>query len=141
MAASQAEEAEAYEDAVFVYQEFTKERNRLILAGGSPTPTPTMEKYASGDYLDTVAEFISSGYFAGRRASGPLEILRLEKLSVDADRVTFLACEDGRRIEVVDAEGTVVARGQLGALEIVAERSASGWMLVNGADVEVSRCG
>lgn len=141
LAAAQAEEAKAYEEAIFVYQEFTKERNRLVLAGGSTTPTAEMEKYASGDYLDTVTEFLSSGHSAGRRANGSMEISKLERRSVQADQVSFLACEDARRVEVVDAYGNIVARGQLGAIEVTAQRFSDGWKLVDGANVEVSQCG
>ena len=66
--AAQAEEAEAYEEAMHAYREFTKERNRIGMGGGSPTPTAVMSRFATGSYLNDVASFLATAQAAGRRA-------------------------------------------------------------------------
>ena len=139
-AAAQAEEAEAYEEAMHAYREFTKERNRLAMAGGTPTPTPEMSRLATGPYLEAITGFLASGHEAGRRASGPLAVTNVEPLSYAGDHVRLLVCEDGRGVDVFGPDGSVVSEGFLGALELRVERLPEGWKVADGMDTEVARC-
>lgn len=139
-AAAQAEEAEAFAEAEAVYRDFMRERNRLAMSGGTATPTPEMMRLAAGPYLDAVAGFLASGHGAGRQASAPIEIIRLEPISVTNDRVTILVCEDGRNVEIYDSEGVIVSRGHLGAIKIQVHRFSDGWRLVDGANTEETKC-
>ncbi|WP_139283152.1 hypothetical protein [Raineyella antarctica] len=139
-AAAQAEEAAAYAEAEHVYREFTKERNRLAMAGGSATPTAEMARLATGNYLDTVADFLATGHEAGRRATAPLEIINVEPRTYVDGRVTMLSCEDGSRIQIIDSSGSVVGTGAQGSVEIAVEHFPEGWKLVDGSDSEESVC-
>ncbi len=140
-ALAQAEEAEAneaYDAAMLAYREFMAERNRLMMEGGTPSPTPEMERLASGEYLDSMGTFLASAHEAGRRTSGPIEVTLLEPLSYHGDQVKLTACEDARGVYVVD--GPMSVPGRLGAVTLLVERSEQGWKIAQGADADPSRC-
>ena len=139
-AAAQAEQAEAYAEAEHAYREFTKERNRLAMSGGTPTPTPEMERLATGNYLDTVGEFLAAQYEAGQTTSAPLEVDSVDRVTYDTNQVTLRVCEDGRHILVLDVDGNEVNRGGRGAIEIEVVNGPQGWQLSNGRDVEDPAC-
>ena len=139
-AAAQAEEAEAYAEAEHAYREFTKERNRLAMSGGSPTPTPEMERLATGHYLDTVQEFLAAQYESGQITSAPLEIASVKGTSYAPPSVTLRVCEDGRRVAVQGPDGEVVNHGERGAIEVTVVAAAGGWQLSDGRDVEDPEC-
>ena len=139
-AAAQAEEAEAYEEAMHAYREFTKEWSRLSMEGGTPTPSPEMSRLATGQYLDTISLFLASGSETGRRTSAPLQVTAIRPTGFSDGKVAMLVCEDGRHIQVLGPDGSVVGSGSLGASEVTVSRQSDGWKLTERFDTEVSRC-
>lgn len=140
LAAAQAEEAKAYEEAIFVYQEFTKERNRLAMAGGSPTPTLTMEKYATGTYLSDISGFLAAGYSRGVSTTGPMEIARVDGVAYSGKSLQLKSCEDGRSLEVIDRQGRRVGGGTLGAVLLDFRRVNGQWVIISGTSMKDESC-
>ena len=139
-AAAQAEEAAAYEEAMHAYREFTKERNRLGMGGGTPTPTAVMSRYATGNYLNDVEAFLASGHAAGRRADSPMQIVRLERVGFSGQSLELLACEDGRGVDILDTQGRKVGTGQLGAVLLTVAKVEGQWVVSDGQSIGAERC-
>lgn len=139
-AAAQAEEAAAYDEAMHAYREFTKERNRLLIEGGTPTPTPTMERYAKGQYLSEIASVLATQHARGLRASTGLSIVSPTPVSVSQDRVVVRSCEDGSGIRLVDSSGSSVGSGSRVAVEVTIECADGEWRIVSGRDSKESPC-
>ncbi|WOP17680.1 hypothetical protein [Raineyella sp. LH-20] len=140
LAAAQAEEAKAYEEAIFVYQEFTKERSRVAMAGGSPTPTPTMERLASGSYLEIISSFLASDYSEGVSSSRPVEIVYVHGMNYSGDSLQLKVCEDGTKIENLDRQGHSLGMGSKGVILLDLSRMEGQWVIVRGISLEGESC-
>lgn len=140
LAAAQAEEAKAYEEAIFVYQEFTKERNRLLLSGGAESPSPLLEKYATGQYLDDVISDLSLAWRLGIHGSSGIKVQKIEHVSFVSDSVILRSCEDGSAIHLLDRSGEVVGQGSRVSVELGVERHDGDWRIVSGKSGEPGIC-
>ncbi|WOP19361.1 hypothetical protein [Raineyella sp. LH-20] len=120
LAAAQAEEAKAYEEAIFAYQEFTKERNRLLHAGGSPVSTPTMERYATGPYLEAMAGDLKLVYDNDLKSTGDIEVRGYGLEKYEPERLELYLCEDATAVRLIRADGRQASSGLKGKLRVVA---------------------
>lgn len=139
-AAAQAEEAEAYAEAMHAYREFTKERNRAGMSGGVLAATPVMERYAAGEYLAFMVGELGVAAENGLRSTGELVITKLEPHGFSAQAVTILACEDARDVRIVDVQGVEVGSGTAGALLLTATGPAGERRISAAVDSEEISC-
>ncbi len=141
-AAAQAEEAEAYAEAMHAYREFTKERNRIMAAGGLESPpSEVFERYAAGEYLSFFSEGLALMWEMGEIAEPGVKIEALEPVSVEGDSLILRACEDGRENVITGPTGEVLGVGSRGSVDLHFERLEGRWVIVNFFDSEVELCG
>ena len=110
------------------------------MEGGTPTPTAEMSRLATGQYLETISLFLASGFETGRRTSAPLQVTSIRPTDFSDGKASLLVCEDGRHIQVLGPDDSVVGSGSLGASDVTVSRQSDGWKLTERFDAEVSRC-
>ncbi|MPM50754.1 hypothetical protein SDC9_97497 [bioreactor metagenome] len=120
LAAAQAEETRAYAEAEFAYREFTKERNRLLQSGGSVAQTSQMERYATGPYLEEMANDLKIVHDNGLKSTGEITVGNFGRKDSSSDRLEFYLCEDASAVRVFDSTGKQISQGRLGALRVIA---------------------
>ncbi|QGF22861.1 hypothetical protein Rai3103_03330 [Raineyella fluvialis] len=141
LAAAQAEEAKAYDEAVHAYREFTKERNRLVVAGGAAAPTPEMTKYASGQYLGDVASDLALLEKHGYHGTSGLEIMQIVPVSATRDSVVLRICENGSHIKLLSESGQTLGAGNMASVEIKVNRGEGAWRVSEGNASKEDVCG
>ncbi len=140
-AAAQAEEAEAYAEAMHAYREFTKERNRVLAAGGLESPpSETMERYAAGDYLSFYSERFLLIWEIGATGEPGIEIEALQAVSMTGDSLSLRSCEDGSANVMTGANGEEIGGGGRGSVDLFFERLDDRWVIVDSAISEVEIC-
>ncbi len=139
-AAAQAEEAEAYAEAMHAYREFMKEMNRVMAMGGVESPTGTMERYAAGEYLSFFSENVAYLWEVGATGEPGVEIESVQPVSISGDSLTLRSCEDGSANVIVGSNGEVLGVGSRGSVELHAERIDGSWVIVEILHSEVEVC-
>lgn len=123
------EKAAAYEEAMHAYREFTKERTRLLSSGGAPTPSPVLQRYGTGRYLEAMQTDIRSAQENGLRITGDVIVTDVQPQTASPTQVTFFACEDASRVRVLDRGGKEVGQGVAGAQLVTATGGAGAWQI------------
>ena len=139
-AAAQAEEAEAYEEAMHAYREFTKERTRLLSSGGAPTPSPVLQRYGTGRYLEAMQTDIRAAYENGLRITGDVTVSEVQPQTASPSQVSFFACEDASSVRVLDRGGAEVGHGVAGAQLVTATGGAGAWQISDSKLAEDWSC-
>ncbi|WOQ17551.1 hypothetical protein [Raineyella sp. W15-4] len=140
MAAAQAEEAKAYEEAIFAYQQFTKERNRLLHAGGTATATAELERFGTGLYLEAMVGDLRTVYGKGWSTTGDVVVRDFGRHHFEPNRLEFFLCEDATAVRLIGSEGEQLTLGRKGRLRVTATGEAGERRIADTTVVEDWEC-
>lgn len=134
------QEREAFESAEHSYRAFRAEYGRVIRSGGSRRATPTMRRYATGEYLQAMVAFTSRYKEEEIRSKGQERIAFVRADKYQKTRLELTVCEDATQVRNYNRRGKFIGSGIAARADLQMRLMQGTWKIATADYTQVEQC-